>query len=99
MSHHKTQQHPSRTLVDQAIAPKPAAASLPTAFVNFDSLPDSAFVRIDVVAPLFACAVATVWRRIKTGQIPTPVKLSSRSTAWRVGDLRQALRALGEVSA
>ncbi len=57
---------------------------------NFDSLPDSANVRLPVVQALYACSAATVWRNIgKT--IPCPRKLSLRTTCWNVGELRQAL--------
>ena len=56
----------------------------------FDSLPDSANVRLPVVQALYACSSATVWRNIgKT--IPQPRKLSPRTTSWNVGELRQAL--------
>lgn len=30
----------------------------------------------------------TLWRRIKAGEFPAPVKLSNRVTAWRVEDVR-----------
>lgn len=30
----------------------------------------------------------TLWRRVKTGDFPKPVKLSARVTAWRVEDVR-----------
>ena len=63
---------------------------------NFDSLPDSAHVRQPVVEALFACSPATVWRRVKTGIIPSPRKLGPRVTAWNVGELRDALSARGE---
>lgn len=70
----------------------PADAPLPDALRNFDALPDSAFVRIPVVASLFACSPATVWRRVKKCALPTPQRLSEGVTAWRVGELRAALR-------
>lgn len=60
------------------------------ALKHFDSLPDSANVRLPVVRALFACSAATVWRSVgKT--IPRPRKLSARTTCWNVGELRQAL--------
>ena len=31
---------------------------------------------------------ATLWRNVKAGTFPAPVKLSDRVTAWRVGDIR-----------
>lgn len=62
------------------------------AFVNFPSLPDCAFVDARVVCPLYGISMATLWRRISQGLVPQPVKLSARSTRWRVGDLRKHLR-------
>ena len=58
---------------------------------NFDWLPNSAYVRLPVVKTLFACSPATVWRRVNSGHIPKPKKLSLRVTCWNVGELRQAL--------
>lgn len=66
---------------------------IPDALKNFDSLPDSAFVRLPVVAALKACSTATVWRMVKRGDLPSPRKLSQRITAWNVGELRKALAA------
>lgn len=71
--------------------PAPAVAALLPAFANFDSLPDAANVRLPVVAALFACSPATVWRRVKSGTLPAPRKLSEGVTAWRVAELRKAL--------
>lgn len=68
------------------------AAPIPAALRNFDALPDSANVRLPVVAALFACSTVTVWRRVKKGTLPTPRKLSEGVTAWNVGELRKALR-------
>lgn len=70
---------------------KRAAPGIPDALRNFDSLPDSANVRLPVVAALFACAGVTIWRRVKAGTLPAPRKLSERVTAWNVGELRLAL--------
>lgn len=61
------------------------------ALLNFDQLPSSAYVRIDVVQGLYACSRATVWRHVKAGHIPAPVKISTRITAWQVGSLRKHL--------
>lgn len=74
----------------KAITPSVSAA-LPVALANFDSLPDAANVRLPVVAALFACSPATVWRRVKSGALPAPRKLSEGVTAWRVAELRKAL--------
>lgn len=59
------------------------------ALANFDQLPDSADVKISVVAGLYSCSPATVWRHVKTGLIPPPVKRLG-GTRWVVGTLRAA---------
>ncbi|GLT22835.1 hypothetical protein GCM10007933_22960 [Zoogloea oryzae] len=69
-----------------------SAAPIPSALRNFDDLPDSAFVRLPVVASLFACSPVTIWRRVKKGAFPVPRKLSEAVTAWNVGELRKALK-------
>lgn len=61
---------------------------------NFEFLPDSAFVRLPVTQGLFACSPATIWRGVKAGWVPEPYKLSARTTAWNVGDLRRSLASL-----
>lgn len=72
---------------------KAAPSALPDALKNFDSLPDSANVRLPVVQALVGCSSATVWRMVKRCTLPAPRKLSERVTAWNVGDLRKALAA------
>jgi predicted DNA-binding transcriptional regulator AlpA len=74
---------------------KRAVRNIPDALRNFDSLPDSANVRLPVVAALFACADVTVWRRVKAGALPAPRKLGARVTAWNVGELRSVLAGAG----
>ena len=58
---------------------------------NFDQLPDSANVRLPTVMGLYSISAATVWRQVKAGIIPSPRKLTPRTTAWSVKDLRQVL--------
>ena len=58
---------------------------------NFDKLPDSAYVRLPVVTNLYAISATSVWRNVKSGHIPKPKKLTSRTTVWNVGELRVAL--------
>lgn len=66
-------------------------SAIPDALKNFDSLPDSANVRLPIVAALNGCSVATVWRMVKRGSLPAPRKLSERVTAWNVGELRSVM--------
>ena len=36
---------------------------------------------------------ATLWRKVKSGEFPQPIKLSQRVTAWRVEDVRGWIQA------
>jgi predicted DNA-binding transcriptional regulator AlpA len=74
----------------QSKTPRPTS-DISEALRHFDDLPDSAFVRVPVVAALFACSNITIWRRSKAGTLPAPRKLSERTTAWNVGEIRQIL--------
>jgi predicted DNA-binding transcriptional regulator AlpA len=65
--------------------------SINSALSNFDQLPDSANVRLPTVMGLYGISAATVWRQVKAGIIPSPRKLTPRTTAWSVKDLRQVL--------
>lgn len=57
---------------------------------NFDSMPDSAFVRLTVVKGLFSVSSSTVWRMVKAGTLKAR-KLTPRTTAFNVGELRNIL--------
>ncbi len=41
------------------------------------------------VAARYESSRATVWRWVKTGQFPQPVKLGAGTTRWRLADLEQ----------
>ena len=81
-----------------AAAPAPAVSPAATAapsLAQFDTLPESAHVRLPVVAALHGIGPATVWRWVKSGRLPAPVKLGPNTTAWRVGELRRAMAQAG----
>ncbi|WP_084267653.1 helix-turn-helix transcriptional regulator [Azohydromonas lata] len=57
--------------------------------VDFDALPDSAYVRLAQIVPaVVPVSHATLWRWVREGTFPAPKKLGSQVTAWRVGDVR-----------
>ena len=58
------------------------------ALETFDTLPESANVRLPVVAALCGVSRVTVWRWSKSGRLPTPRRLSEGVTGWNVGELR-----------
>lgn len=58
--------------------------------VLFEHLPDYALVALPVVCAIRGRSPASIWRDVKAGRCPAPVKAGPRSTRWRVGDLRAA---------
>ncbi len=60
---------------------------------EFDELPAIGFVRQGQLIPsIVPFSSATLWRKVKAGTFPAPVKLSARVTAWRVEDVRDWIR-------
>lgn len=50
-------------------------------------LPQMGFIRQSELVPaIVPFSPATLWRKVKDGTFPAPVKLSERVTAWRVED-------------
>jgi prophage regulatory protein len=51
------------------------------------------YVRQSQLIPsIFPFSSATLWRKVKAGTFPKPVKLGPRITAWRVEDIRDLLQ-------
>jgi predicted DNA-binding transcriptional regulator AlpA len=59
---------------------------------NFDYLPEESFVRLPILMALYGISKPTIYRQIKQGNIPAPIKLTSRTSVWKVGDIRNNLR-------
>jgi predicted DNA-binding transcriptional regulator AlpA len=59
----------------------------------FDNLPAEGFIRqAQLVPQVVPFSPATLWRKVRDGEFPKPCKLSTRVTAWRVGDVRAWLQ-------
>lgn len=55
-------------------------------------LPETGYVRQSQLIPyVLPISSATLWRKVKAGTFPAPVKLSTRVTAWRVEAVREYL--------
>ena len=80
----------------QTLTPKPAELSPRHAATlkNFDDYPASAGIRLPVVAALNGVTPVTVWRWVKAGRLPAPIKRGGVAL-WLVGPLRQAMNAGG----
>lgn len=60
--------------------------------IPFDELPDAAFIRqAQLIPSIIPISPATLWRKVKNGSLPSPYRLSCRTVAWRVGDIRKFL--------
>lgn len=56
---------------------------------TFGELPTTGYVRqAQLIPTIVPFSSATLWRKVKVGAFPQPVKLSERITAWRVEDVR-----------
>ena len=55
--------------------------------LNAQSLPTAGFIRQSVFLPHLAFSATTLWRKVKQGSFPKPVKLSERVTAWRAEEV------------
>ncbi len=63
---------------------------------NLDQRSALGFIRINEMLELYGCSRATLWRWVKSGKVPAPKKLGERITAWQVGEIREALKSIGE---
>jgi predicted DNA-binding transcriptional regulator AlpA len=61
--------------------------TLNPSLAQFDQLADSAMIRPKPSAQFLGISIATLWRLIRQGHIKT-IKLTERTTAIKVGDLR-----------
>ena len=50
------------------------------------------FLRLPEVLKLFPVSKSTWWQKIKEGKFPKGVKLTQRTTAWRVADIQKLLK-------
>lgn len=83
---------PPRNRPRRAKKPNPSTASK-SALAEFDTLPETAWVDLRVVAALSGRSPATVWRHSLIGLLPAPKRFGARCTRWNVGQLRAVLAA------
>ena len=93
-----TQTRLGRTVTAAKVKAVRHAAAIP----GFDAMPGSALVRQSQLirdpknptrpAPL-PFSPSTLWRRVRDGSFPQPVKLGERFTCWKVCDVRAWMKA------
>lgn len=63
---------------------------------NFDSMADSAGLRVGQVAAICGASVPSIWRWTKSGRLAAPTRIGQRVTIWRVGDVRKFLQGVAQ---
>jgi predicted DNA-binding transcriptional regulator AlpA len=57
---------------------------------NLERLPEDGYIReAQLIASFLPVSRATLWRMLRDGRFPAPVKITSRISAWRVEDVRR----------
>lgn len=51
-------------------------------------LPEVGYLRLKQVLSIFPVGKSTWWEGVRSGRFPKPVRLSARTSAWRVEDIR-----------
>lgn len=64
--------------------------------IHYDTLPDDALLRERELWPIVPFTSPTLWRRVKSGDFPQPIRLPGRMTCWRWGEVRAWLQAQGQ---
>jgi prophage regulatory protein len=64
-------------------------AENPRRFDNDLVLPQTGFVRQRLLLRFVPFSKSTLWRRVKAGDFPSPVRLSAGVTAWRAEDVHR----------
>ena len=55
---------------------------------------DTAILRVSQVVRETGMSRITVWRRVKAGKFPAPVKLGTRMIGWRTAEVQEWMKQL-----
>jgi prophage regulatory protein len=58
---------------------------------NFEFLPKNSLVRLPTIMALYGLSKSTILREKKKGTLPSPIKLTARTSAWKVDEIRKNL--------
>lgn len=50
---------------------------------------DAVFIRERQILTMLPFSKSTLWRKVKDGSFPKPIKLSERVTAWKVEEIHE----------
>jgi prophage regulatory protein len=57
-------------------------------------LPETGLLRIETVISILGIGRSSLWKGVKEGKYPQPVKLGPKTTRWRAEDIRAYLNSL-----
>lgn len=58
---------------------------------------ETGFIREKNLLPIVSVSHATLWRYVREGKFPAPVKLSANVTVWKIESVRAWIAAQGGV--
>lgn len=59
-----------------------------------EGVPLTGYIRqAQLIPSILPFSSPTLWRMVKAGKFPTPVKLSARVTAWKIEEVRAWMQA------
>ena len=61
-----------------------------------NDLPNTGFLRLPQVLEFIPVSKSSWWAGCKNGRYPKPIKLSARTTVWRVEDIRELIESFRE---
>lgn len=61
--------------------------------MNKNYLPETGFIRLPVVLTVIPVSKSGFYQGIREGKYPPPVKMGSRTSFWRVSDIRRVIEA------
>ena len=62
---------------------------------KIEGIPSFGFMRLKQVLTIFPISKSAWWAGVKEGRFPQPVKISARTTCWKVSDIRNLVNELG----
>lgn len=60
-----------------------------------NTLPETGYIRLKQILIFIPFSAATIWRKVKAGTFPKPIKLSENITAWKAEEVREWLDNVG----
>ncbi|MCU7370014.1 AlpA family phage regulatory protein [Paucibacter sp. O1-1] len=81
------------------LASGPEFTSSPGTVTSPPTLPGTGFVRQKLLLQCVGFSKSTLWRRVKSGLFPAPIRLSVGITAWRAEDIHRWIAEQGEAPA